>query len=96
VARVFVSYARSDGAAARELAARLRVLGHQPWMDENLAPGQPWWAEVRAQIHDADLVVALVSDAWLGSSSCARELRYADLLGKATLRLAVDGARCSA
>ena len=95
MARVFVSYSRADRADARRLAAELRFLGHQPWVCDSLVPGHPWWAEVEAQIRDADVVVALVSDAWLRSSACAREWRYAHWLGKSTLRLGLDRARCS-
>mgnify|MGYP006283065235 CR=1 FL=1 len=39
--RVFISYAREDASAAREICQRLRDAGASPWLDEEmLLPGQ--------------------------------------------------------
>lgn len=61
--RLFVSYAREDVTAAREVTDSLASRGHDVWLDERrLLPGQDWDLEVRRAIRASDAVLVLLSD----------------------------------
>jgi TIR domain-containing protein len=63
--KVFVSYAESDGEWAGWIAARLHDAGHEPFIRGwEIGPGEniARWMEERLQ--EADLVLALFSDAY--------------------------------
>ena len=71
--RVFLSYARTDGA---EFAQRLRTdlvsHGFEPWMDtREIAGGDSWPDEIEAGIYDADTVLALFTPGSFASRICA-------------------------
>lgn len=61
--RVFLSYARSDKPAVRDLYRRLAsVKWIEPWLDEeNLIPGQDWSMEIRNAIESAHAVIICLS-----------------------------------
>jgi TolB-like protein/tetratricopeptide (TPR) repeat protein len=59
---VFLSYASEDAATARSLAQALRDAGIEVWFDQSeLRGGDAWDRQIRGQIHDCALFVALVS-----------------------------------
>jgi anti-sigma regulatory factor (Ser/Thr protein kinase) len=63
-AKLFLSYAKEDTAAARRLCKALRERNLDVWLDEDsLIGGQPWLATIERAIHEADFFVALLSDA---------------------------------
>jgi TIR domain len=60
--RVFISYARPDAKAARRLAARLRQLDFEVWIDSaSLSAGDDWRAAISTAIRNADAVVICLS-----------------------------------
>ena len=61
-ARVFISYAREDQDAVRDLYRRLKGSGLNPWMDtENLMVGDPWARTIDEAIQTADFFLACIS-----------------------------------
>jgi TolB-like protein/Flp pilus assembly protein TadD len=59
---VFLSYAREDTEAARRIADALRGFGIEVWFDQNeLRGGDAWDANIRRQIRECGLFVAIVS-----------------------------------
>ena len=46
--RILLSYAREDAAVVAEMAADLRALDHEVWLDQDLGGGQDWWDEILA------------------------------------------------
>jgi TolB-like protein/Tfp pilus assembly protein PilF len=59
---VFVSYASQDGAVARQIATALRAAGIEVWFDQSeLRGGEAWDRQIRQQIRDCRLFVALIS-----------------------------------
>jgi hypothetical protein len=45
--KVFLSYAKEDGAIVKEFYDHLKTMGLDPWMDqERLLPGQSWEREI--------------------------------------------------
>jgi hypothetical protein len=61
--RVFISYSHADRAALERLKAHLSTLRNdiEIWDDRAIIPGQPWAAEIAANIEAADIILLLVS-----------------------------------
>ena len=61
-AKVFISYAREDQDAVKDLYGRLQRIGLQPWMDaENLIVGDPWARTIDDAIQSADFFLFCIS-----------------------------------
>jgi TolB-like protein/predicted TPR repeat methyltransferase len=59
---VFLSYASEDAEAAARLCAALRAVGIEVWFDQSeLRGGDAWDRQIRKQIHECALFVAVVS-----------------------------------
>ena len=59
---VFLSYASEDAAAAERIAATLRNAGIEVWFDKSeLRGGEAWDREIRRQIRECTLFIAIVS-----------------------------------
>ncbi|WP_431206799.1 TIR domain-containing protein [Burkholderia cepacia] len=60
--KVFLSYAKEDGAVVKEFHDHLKALGFDPWMDtERLLPGQAWEREIDRALNEANVVVLFMS-----------------------------------
>src|SRR6185437_619052 len=60
---VFLSYAKEDTAAIRELYHRLLERNTDPWLDEvKLLPGRKWRVEISKEIRKTDAFVACLSE----------------------------------
>jgi len=59
---VFLSYASQDEAAAQRICEGLRAAGVEVWLDRSeLRGGEAWDRQIRRQIHDCALFVAIIS-----------------------------------
>lgn len=76
---VFISYARGDLEAAREVYHALRRRGLDAWLDvEDLAPGARWKSSIKNQIEKSEYFVALLSSESVDSRGYVHsELRQA-------------------
>ena len=68
MARVFLSYARTDAGCANRLAALLTQAGHQVWWDRELQGGSRFASEIDKALSDAEAVVVLWSAASVESA----------------------------
>ncbi|HEX3676708.1 MAG TPA: TIR domain-containing protein [Sphingomicrobium sp.] len=68
MSRIFLSYARDDVDAARELAEALVQAGHDVWWDRHLHGGSRFAKEIDRALKDAEAVVVLWSEAALDSA----------------------------
>ncbi|CAB3808299.1 hypothetical protein LMG28614_06767 [Paraburkholderia ultramafica] len=60
--KVFLSYAKEDGAIVKEFHDHLKAMGLDPWMDqERLLPGQPWEREIDRALKEANVVILFMS-----------------------------------
>ena len=59
MARVFLSYARDDAAAAKQLAGAIERAGHQVWWDHQIQSGSRFATEIDRELKNADAVVVL-------------------------------------
>jgi hypothetical protein len=82
--KIFISYARADGAApAEELVTGLELVGFEPFLDRHdIAAAEDWEARLGALIQNADTVVFIISPAAVKSERCAWEVDCAARLGK--------------
>ena len=70
MSRVFLSYARQDAKAAKQLAGLITNAGHQVWWDRELHGGSRFATEIDKALRGADVVVVLwtetsVDSAWV-------------------------------
>lgn len=68
MARIFLSYAREDAAAAKELAESLSHEGHEVWWDFHIHGGSRFAAEIDRALKDAEAVVVLWSESSIQSA----------------------------
>jgi adenylate cyclase len=62
VARVFLSYAREDSDAAKELADEIGRAGHEVWWDQQIQGGSRFSRAIDQALKNAEAVVVLWSD----------------------------------
>ena len=87
---VFISYARTEGAAAARLAADLGELGYTVWYDADLVGGDDWWNEILRQISSCELFVLALGPRSAASRACGLELDWATRTGRPILPVVVD------
>jgi hypothetical protein len=90
MAKLFISYSRSDQVQARLLAADLEDLSHSVWLDAELAGGQLWWEQILKEIRGCEIFVVVMSKASVVDSlACKLEFQYAADLQKPILPVLV-------
>lgn len=76
--KVYLSYANSDLAVARKVAAQLEAAGHKVWFAADaIFPGSNWALEAGKALDKADAMVVLVSPQSMKSNGVRREIEYA-------------------
>jgi len=80
--RIFCAYASEDQALFRKLEQVLGIYRHQElvslWHHGELLPGSEWDSEIRQQLHAADIILLLISPAFLDSEySWNKEIQWA-------------------
>ena len=68
MSRIFLSYARDDLEAAKQLAESLSSAGHNVWWDRNLHGGSRFDKEIEEALGNAQAVVVIWSDSSLNSA----------------------------
>jgi adenylate cyclase len=68
VARVFLSYAREDADAAKQLAHVIEGAGHEVWWDRHLHGGSQFATEIDKALKNAEAVIVLWTDASVNSA----------------------------
>lgn len=68
MSRIFLSYARDDVDAAKQLAEGISEAGHEVWWDRHLHGGSRFAAEIDRALKDAEVIVVLWSDASVESA----------------------------
>jgi hypothetical protein len=82
--KVFISYARRDGAVfAEELVDALDVAGFDAFLDRNdIAAGEDWEKRLEGLLAAADTVVFVMTPGSVASQQCAWEIKTAESLSK--------------
>ena len=89
--KIFISYARADGAAlAEDLVTGLGLAGFAPFLDRHdIAAAEDWEARLGGLIQSADTIVFIISPAAVKSERCAWEVEHAANLGKRLIPIQV-------
>lgn len=81
--RLFISYAHVDKAVVTDwIANKLRLAGHDVWIDERLFVGQDWLSQLEQAIWQSDAFVYAMSPESLRSDVCKWEMSKAVEFGK--------------
>jgi TIR domain len=76
--QIFLSYAHSDEAFAKDLTAQLEKQGLSVWSpEEELLPGSNFWLEVGHALQSSKAMIVLVSPDSMRSDHVRREIEYA-------------------
>jgi len=77
VSDVFISYSRKDGDFVHKLDNALTTLKREVWVDwQDIARGEDWWRSIQTGVDSADTALIVVTEHWLVSEICQRELNY--------------------
>jgi formylglycine-generating enzyme required for sulfatase activity len=73
--RIFLCHAKEDKLRVIELYHQLKAAGYSPWLDEeDLLPGQTWWAEIKKMISDTNnLIVVCLSQNSIGKRGVVQQ-----------------------
>ena len=92
MARIFLSYAREDIAAAQAFAAELERSGHEVWWDHRLRAGSRFSWDIDAALKGSEAVVVLWSKASV-ESAWVQDEAAEGLEGSRLVPVALDGTR---
>ena len=78
MADVFISYSRQDSVFVQQLNTAFTRANRVVWVDwQNIPRGHDWWKEIQIGIEEADAFICVISEHWLTSEICHKELAYA-------------------
>lgn len=97
-AAVFISYSRRDSADfVDELHISLETCGFNCYFDkQDIASGEDWELRLGSLISGAETTVCIITEAWVSSTECVKELEIALKLGRRVipvLKQEIDPAR---
>jgi formylglycine-generating enzyme required for sulfatase activity len=77
MARIFISYSRTDESFARRLAASLSNLGADVWIDvEDIPAGMKWSSAIQQGLDNAELMIVIISPDSMTSRNVEDEWQY--------------------
>lgn len=59
--KVFLNHASEDRALVLPYFEKLRALGHEPWIDKKLLPGQNWDEEIQRAFYSSDVILIFMT-----------------------------------
>lgn len=74
---IFISYAHADDDQVLPVVEDLYRRGYKVWYDEGIEVGSEWQECIAAHLMQAKLVIAFISNAYIKSDNCRREMHYA-------------------
>ncbi len=74
---VFISYSRKNSDFVHKLDDALTKVKRDVWVDwADIGRGQDWWHEIQVGVDSADTALIVMTENWLVSEICQRELEY--------------------
>ena len=74
---LFISYSHKDSEQVVPFMERLSALGYRLWYDEGIDPGSEWPETIADHLSRAAACIGLISNHYLESANCRRELTFA-------------------
>ena len=87
---IFVSYAHADNDKVLPVSSDMHRHGYNIWYDEGIEVGSEWQECIASHLADAHLVVAFISNAYMRSDNCRREMHYAQSKKIKTINIFVE------
>lgn len=87
---IFVSYAHADNDKVLPVLSDMHRRGYNIWYDEGIEVGSEWQECIASHLADAHLVVAFISNAYMRSDNCRREMHYAQSKRIKTINIFVE------
>ena len=87
---IFVSYAHADNDKVLPVLSDMHRRGYNIWYDEGIEVGSEWQECIASHLADAHLVVAFISNAYMRSDNCRREMHYAQSKKIKTINIFVE------
>ena len=79
--KLFYSYCHEDEGVLRRIRQGIKVIIEnadvEEWWDRKLRGSDNLYGEIETALENADVAVMLLSDAYLASESCRKEMEYA-------------------
>lgn len=74
---VLISYSRKDSDFVHKLDDALAREKRDVWIDwQDIARGEDWWRSIQMGVDSADTALIVITEHWLVSEICQRELEY--------------------
>ena len=74
---IFISYAHANAPAVMEVVQALSDRGCRVWYDEGIEVGSEWPEYIAQHLAASGLMIAFLSNAYMRSDNCRREMHYA-------------------
>lgn len=74
---IFVSYAHADSPDVMRVVTDMHSRGYRIWYDEGIEVGSEWPECIAEHLASAHLMLAFISEAYMNSDNCRREMHYA-------------------
>lgn len=74
---IFISYAHADAGEVMRVITDMHTRGFRLWYDEGIEVGSEWQECIASHLVDADLMVAFISNAYMKSDNCRKEMAFA-------------------
>lgn len=74
---IFISYAHADSDAVMSVVTHMHDRGYRIWYDEGIEVGSEWPECIASHLASAQLVLAFISNNYMKSDNCRREMHYA-------------------
>lgn len=74
---IFVSYAHVNSPDVMRVVADMHSRGYRIWYDEGIEVGSEWPECIAEHLASAHLMLAFISEAYMNSDNCRREMHYA-------------------
>ena len=74
---IFISYAHADSEAVMKVVTDMNERGYRIWYDEGIEVGSEWPECIASHLASAQLVLAFISNNYMKSDNCRREMHYA-------------------
>ena len=87
---IFISYAHADDDTVLPIVGNMHERGYNIWYDEGIEVGSEWQECIASHLADAHLVVAFISNAYMRSDNCRREMHYAQSKKIKTINIFVE------
>lgn len=74
---IFVSYAHANSPEVMRVVTDMHSRGYRIWYDEGIEVGSEWPECIAEHLASAHLMLAFISEAYMKSDNCRREMHYA-------------------